>query len=388
MDFTLTPEQRVLRDTARRIARERFAPRAFSWDGFAWENAKVLAEAGLAGIAIPVADGGQGGTLLDAVLVLEAVSEVCPHSGDAVQATNFGAIRQVAAFGSERVKREVLAPLLRADALIGPGMSEPEAGSALTDLRTTATYDGGDVVLNGQKAWSSHGPELTHSVVWCRFGPRTRDIGCVVVPVDAPGFSRGPAERYMSGEYHAALYFDNCRVPRDYVLLDGDALARMLTIFGVERVGNAIRALSLGQAAFDYAVEHAKSREQFGRPLCEFQGLQWKFADMRMTLDAARLLAYRAVSNADQGAPDPAEASIAKCYANETAFTVANQAMQICGATGYSAPSPLEYYVRRTRGWMIAGGSTEMMRNRIAEAIFNRRFSQRCATATAPPQLG
>ncbi|MPZ61697.1 MAG: acyl-CoA dehydrogenase [Propionibacteriales bacterium] len=377
MDFDLTPEQRAIRDTARRLAEDRFADRAFTWDGFAWENARTLAEAGFTGIAVPEEDGGQGGTLLDAVLVMEAVSEVCPHSGDAVQATNFGAIRQVSTFGSERVKRELLPELLAGRALVGAGMSETEAGSGLTDLRTNARYDGGDVVLNGNKVWSSHGPDLTHSVVWCRFGPRTRDIGCVVVPVDAPGFTRGPGERYMSGERHAALYMDDCRVPRDHVLLDNDALRRMFTIFGVERVGNAVRALSLAQAAFDRAVEHARTREQFGRPLCEFQGLQWKFADMRMSLDAARLLIYRAVSNADQGAPNAAEAAIAKCYANEAAFEVANQALQICGASGYSASSPMEYYVRRIRGWMIAGGSTEMMRNRIAEEVFERRFSQR-----------
>ncbi|MPZ89669.1 MAG: acyl-CoA dehydrogenase [Nitriliruptorales bacterium] len=377
MDFSLTPEQQALQESARRLAEGRFAPRAFTWAGFPWENAKLLAETGLTGITIPVEDGGQGGSLMDAVLVMEAVSQVCPHSGDAVQATNFGAIRQVSAFGSGRVKRDVLPQLLAGEGLISAGMSEPEAGSALTDLRTTAEYDGDEVVLNGEKVWNSHGPEITHTVVWCRFGPRTRDIGCVVVPVDAPGFSRGPAETYMSGEQHAALAMNDCRVPRDYVLADHEALQRMFTIFGVERVGNAVRALSLGQAAFDRAVEHAKTREQFGRPLCEFQGLQWKFADMRMKLDAARLLIYRAVSNADRGAPSPTEASIAKCFANETGFEVANQALQVMGASGYSTAYPMEYLVRRTRGWMIAGGSTEMMRNRIAEAVFDRRFSQR-----------
>lgn len=377
MDFRLTPEHTALLESARGLAEARFAERAFTWDGFPWENAKVLAEHGFTGITIAEEDGGQGGSLMDAVLVMEAISQVCPSSGDAVQATNFGAIRQVAAFGSARVKEEVLPALLAGEALISAGMSEPEAGSALTQLRTTATYDGDEVVLDGQKLWNSHGPEITHSVVWCRFGPKTRDIGCIVVPVDAPGFSKGPSETYMSGEHHCALYLEGCRVPREYVLLESDALRRMFTIFGVERMGNAVRALSLGQAAFDRAVEHAKTREQFGRPLCEFQGLQWKFADMKMKLDAARLLVYRAVANADEGAPDPQEASIAKCYANETAFEVANQSLQMLGASGYSTEYPMEYYVRRTRGWMIAGGSTEMMRNRIAESIFDRRFSQR-----------
>lgn len=383
MDFRLTEEQMALRESARRLAVDRFAPKAFTWEGFPWPNARTLAESGLTGIAIPVEDGGQGGTLMDAVLVMEAVSEVCPHSGDAVQATNFGAIRQIAAFGNDRLKEEVLPLLLSGEGLVSAGMSEPEAGSALTDLRTTARYEGDEVVLNGQKVWNSHGPDITHTVIWCRFGPRTRDIGAVLVPVDAPGFTKGPAESYMSGEHHCALILDDCRVPRDHVLADEDALRRMFTIFGVERVGNAMRALALAQSAFDRAVEHVKVREQFGRPLCDFQGLQWRFADSRIKLDAARLLLYRAVANADAGAPDPTESAIAKCFANEAAFEVANQALQAFGAAGYSTAFPLEYLVRRIRGWMIAGGSVEMMRNRIAEDVFDRRFSQRPPKADA-----
>ena len=377
MDLSLSPEQQQLRQSASRLAESRFAQAAFTWDRFPFEHARVLAEHGFTGITIPVEDGGQGGTLFDAVIVLEAVSEVCPHSGDAVQATNFGGIRQLAAFGGERVKRDVLPRLLAGDGLISAGMSEPEAGSAVTSLRTTARYDGDAVVLEGHKVWGSHAPELSHSVIWARFGPRSRDIGCVVVPADTPGFRKGPVERYLSGEQHCALYLDTVRVPRDYVLADHDTLRRMFTVFGVERLGNAVRALALAQSAFDRAVEHAKQRRQFDRPLCEFQGLQWRFADMRMKLDAARLLIYRAVANAEGGIPDPTEASIAKCYTNEIALEVANEALQVFGAMGYSDESPMGYLMTRIRGWMIAGGSVEMMRNRIAEGIFERRFSQR-----------
>jgi alkylation response protein AidB-like acyl-CoA dehydrogenase len=377
VDFGFTVEQQALRDSARRLAEAKFADRAFRRDGFAWDSLKVLAEAGYTGLTLSEADGGQGATLLDAMIVMEAVSAVCPHSGDALQATNFGAIRQVAAYGSESLKKELLPPLLSGDALISAGMSEPDAGSALTDLRTQARYDGADVVINGGKIWNSHGPEVTHVVVWCRFGPKSKDIGAVVVPADRPGFRRGRTETYMSGERHAALYFDDCRVPRANVLTDHDGVKKMMTTFGIERMGNAIRAIALAQSAFDRAVEHAKTRSQFGRPLCEFQGIQWKFADMKVQLDAARLLAYRAVANADAGAPEPAEAAIAKLYANETAFRVANEALQIFGASGYTQGSPMEYIVRRTRGWMIAGGSVEMLRSRIAESVFDRRFSQR-----------
>ncbi|WP_028924651.1 acyl-CoA dehydrogenase family protein [Pseudonocardia acaciae] len=377
MDFTLTAEQRDLREAALRLARDHFARDAFRRDGYAWDSARTLAKAGFTGIMMSEEDGGQGGTLFDAVLVMEAVSQVCPHSGDAVQATNFGAIRQVSELASAELKREVLPGLLAGDALVAAGMSEPGAGSALTELRTTARYDGADVVLDGQKCWTTHGPELTHLVVWCRFGERNRDIGAVLVPADAPGFSRGATERYMSGEATCVTYLDGCRVPRRYVLADSGALRRLMTVFGVERTGNAVRALALAQLAFDKAVEHAGTREQFGRPLCEFQGLQWKFADMLVQLEAARLLIYRAAVDAGTGPPDPMNATMAKLYANEAAFKVANEALQVLGASGYSTQFPLEYIARRVRGWMIAGGSLEILRNRLAEGIFDRRFSQR-----------
>jgi alkylation response protein AidB-like acyl-CoA dehydrogenase len=367
MDFRITEEQQQLFESARRLAQKRFA----------FDHVRVLAEAGFTGITIPVEDGGQGGSLLDAVLVMEAVSQVSPAAGDAVQATNFGAIRQLATFAAPELKKTLVPRLLAGDGLITVGMSEPEAGSGLTDLRTSATLDDGHVVLNGEKSWNSNGPDATHVVVWCRFGPRTRDIGAVLVPADNPGFSKGKPERYMSGDRYCSLYMADCRVPIDHVLLRGDAFRRMMSVFGVERIGNAVRALSLAQSAFDRAVEHAQTREQFGRPLCEFQGVQWKFADMRMRLDAARLLIYRAVVSADQGTPDPAQATIAKCYANEAAWFVTNEALQVFGAAGFSTSLPVEHLLRKVRGWMIAGGSVEVLRNRIAEEVFDRRFSQR-----------
>ena len=223
MDFTFTSEQKAIQDVARTLAQERFAPKAFTWDGFPWENAKTLAQAGFTGITIPVSDGGQGGTLMDAVIVMEAVSQICPNSGDVVQATNFGAIRQVSAFGSERVKQDVLPALLAGDGLISAGMSESEAGSALTDLRTTARYDGDDVVLDGEKIWSSYAPEIT----------ALRDLGAVRAAKPRhrlrrrtcrrPGFLEGPAGdvhvgrapwRALPGRVPSASRVRPCRLRR------------------------------------------------------------------------------------------------------------------------------------------------------------------------------
>ncbi|MGJ9422453.1 acyl-CoA dehydrogenase family protein [Aeromicrobium sp. CF3.5] len=381
MDFDLNPEQTALVDSVSKLAEREFGARAYQRTEFAWDSLKTLAEHDLTGLTLPVEVGGQGASLLDAVLVMMAITKVCPHSADAFQASNFGAIRQVAKFGSDHVKEEVLPLFLNGDALVTAGMSEPDAGSALTDLRTSARIEGDEVVIDGQKCWNSHGPDATHSVVWCRFGPSSRDIGAVLVPFDAPGVTRGKRELHMSGESHCQLFFDGARVPREYVLAEKDALKNMLSIFGVERMGNASRALALAEFAYEQAVEHAKVRQAFGKDLCEFQGLQWKFADMRVKLDASRLLILRAVANADANTPDSTEAAIAKVHANQTAFDVANEAMQIFGASGYSQEFPLEYIVRRTRGWMIAGGSAEILKNTIAGAIFGRRFDQRAGAS-------
>lgn len=381
MDFALSPEQQLLRDSVRRIAQEQFGPKAFTWEEdhkYPWENAAILAQQGLTGITIPEKDGGQGGSLLDAVLVLEAVGEVCPHTADVVQASNFGAIKVLSEFGSPALKQRVLPDLLAGRAIITAAMTEPEAGSGLTNLSTTATVDGDEVVLNGAKIFNSNGPHASYYLVWARFGPRTSDIGTVLVEDTRPGFSRGKPETFMSGELHCALYFDDCRVPKENVLLERDGFRRQMEIFNVERLGNTTRSLALAQQAFDRAVRHALERKQFDRPLAEFQGIQWKVAEMKMKLDAARLLLYRAVSELDEhGHPLPINAAMAKAYTNQIAFEVASDALQIFGGYGYSTEYPLEYIFRRVRGWMIAGGSIEMMKNKVAEEVFGRRFSQR-----------
>ncbi len=181
----------------------------------------------------------------------------------------------------------------------------------------------------------------------------------------------------MSGEEWSQLYFDDVYVGPENVVLGEGGFRAQIAGFNVERIGNTSRALALGRHAYEIARQHAMTRTQFGRPLCEFQGLQWKFADMKMNLDAGQLLLYRAAANADSGFPSAEETSIAKAFCNRVGFEIASEAMQILGGAGYSQDNLVEYCFRRTRGWMIAGGSPEMMKNRIAESIFERRFSQR-----------
>jgi hypothetical protein len=181
----------------------------------------------------------------------------------------------------------------------------------------------------------------------------------------------------MNGEQWSQLYFENCRVPKANLLLGPGGFKKQISGFNVERLGNASRSLALGRHAFNLAREHALIRKQFGRELCDFQGIQWKFADMAMKLEQAQLMLYRAALEGEHGLPSAQSTAMAKLACNLAGWEVANDAMQVMGAMGFSQESLVEYCVRRTRGWMIAGGSVEMLKNRIAEGIFGRTFPQR-----------
>ena len=380
MEFDLTAEQKAFRDSVLDFARRELAQgalaRAHSSD-YPWDVAARLAELGLIGITVDEADGGGGGMLMDAVLAIEQIATVCPRSADVVQAGNFGALRVLAQFGTPDQKQRYLKPLLRGEGLICVAMTEPDAGSAITDLTTTATPEGSGFRINGSKIFTTHGLHASVFLVYVRFGPGVAGIGSVLIERGAEGFSFGAPARFLGGEDWNPLFFDDVYVPADNVLLGPGGFKNQMSGFNVERIGNSARSLALGRYAYDLARDHALTRHQFGRQLAEFQGLQWKFADMKIKLDAAQLLLYRAAVNADNGFPSAEETAIAKVMCNRVGFEVANEALQVMGGMGYSDETLVEYCVRRTRGWMIAGGTIEMLLNRIAESIFGRRFSQR-----------
>ena len=357
MDFRFTSEQEQFRDSVRRFAEKELAPgareRAHAAE-YPWDVARQMARQGLLGITIAEADGGQGGSLIDAVIAIETVAASCPRSADVVQAGNFGAIRVLAV-----------------------GMTEPEAGSAVTDLKTSATPDGAGWRINGSKVFTTHSAYADVYLAYVRFGPGVGGIGSVLIEREAPGVKRGNPSQFMSGEEWAQLYFEDVYVPPERVLLGAGGFKKQIAGFNVERIGNTARSLALGRYAYEQARQWALQRKQFGRLLCEFQGLQWKFAEMKMKLDAGQLLLYRAAANADRGFPSAEETAVAKAFCNQAGFEVANEALQVMGGMGYSRESLVEYCVRRCRGWMIAGGSIEILKNRIAEAVFERSFSQR-----------
>jgi len=380
MDFRFTPEQEAFNDSVRRFAAKHLAAgardRAHAPE-YPWDVARLMAGQGLLGITIAPADGGQGGTLIDAVIAIEAVAESCPRSADVVQAGSFGPIRVLAEYGSPAQKARYLARLLAGEGVISVGMTEPEAGSAVTDLATTATPDGDGFRINGSKVFTTHAPYADVILAYVRFGPGVDGIGSVLVDTQASGVKLGKRARFMSGEEWAQIYFEDVLVPADMVVLGPGGFRKQMAGFNVERIGNAARSLALGRYAFERAREWALQRKQFGRLLAEFQGLQWKFAEMKMKLDAGQLLLYRAAANADRGFPSAEETAIAKAFCNQAGFEVANEALQVMGGLGYTQEELVEYCVRRCRGWMIAGGSIEILKNRIAEGVFGRAFAQR-----------
>ena len=380
MDFRFTPEQEQFRDSVRRFAQKHLKAGALERAHAAeypWEVAKLMAGQGLLGITAAHADGGQGGTLMDAVIAIETVAEVCPRSADVVQAGNFGAIRVLAEYGTPAQKEKYLKRLLSGEAVISVGMTEPEAGSAVTDLTTSATPDGEGYRVNGSKVFTTHSAYAEVYLAYVRFGPGVGGIGSVLIDTKAPGVRFGQRSKFMSGEDWAQVYFEDVRVPPEMVVLKEGGFKKQIAGFNVERIGNTARSLALGRYAYEEARQWAMQRKQFGRLLREFQGLQWKFADMKVKLDAGQLLLYRAAANADRGFPSAEETAIAKAFCNQAGFEVASEALQVMGGLGYSQESLVEYCMRRCRGWMIAGGSIEILKNRIAEAVFERSFSQR-----------
>lgn len=384
MNFSLTEDQHILAESVRGFAMKHLADGAIERahdDAFPWKVAGLLAEQGLLGITISEEDGGQGGKLLDAIIAIEQVAAACPKSADIVQAGNFGPIRTFAEYATPMQKARWLPDLLAGKSLISLAMSEPEAGSAATELRTIARTDGDGYVVNGTKVFGTHSSDANLFLVYVRYGPGLDGIGSIMIERGTPGFHVGEPTRFMSGERWSQLYFEDCRVSAENVLLGPGGFKKQISAFNVERLGNSARSLAVGRYAFEKAKSYATERRQFGRPLCEFQGLQWKFADMAVKLDAAQLLLYRAAINADSGIPSAHNTAVAKLACNQAGYDVANESIQIMGGMGYSQETLVEYCMRRARGWMIAGGSIEMLKNRIAEGIFERRFSQRPTAA-------
>ena len=385
MDFRLTPEQSELKDSVRRYAVERLTPVAEEIEKTGDPPSRDLihefAEMGYLGINIPEAYGGLGLGNLEALIVIEEVARVSAAVAFPIFESCVGPVRAIERFAGEALKNEVVPAVCRGDAVVAIAMSEPNAGSALTDLTTRAEIAGDEIVVEGTKRWCSGGGHADGYVVYARMSdePGAQGIGAVYVPKGAEGMSFGEQEQLMGfrGVPSSDIYFDGVRVPIGNLVVPAGGFKKLMSAFDLERCGNATMALAQASGALADAIDYVQERKQFGKPIVDFQGVQLKLAEMQMQVEAARLLIYRAAVNADQGMPSILDSSVAKCYANEIARSVTGNAVQLLGGYGYSREYPMERRMRDGWGWGIAGGSIDIQKINIASALIGRRFDQR-----------
>ncbi|HSE77793.1 MAG TPA: 3-sulfinopropanoyl-CoA desulfinase [Alphaproteobacteria bacterium] len=393
MDEGLTQDQLDIRARARALALRVMAPAAAEIDrseAYPWGHVAALREAGFMGMTIPQRYGGQGRSYLDAVLVIEEMAKYCGVSARIVVEANMGAIGAIMAYGREDQKRRAAELVLGGDK---PAIciTEPAAGSAATEMTTRADRKRGGYVLNGRKHWITGGGVSRLHLIFARvFDERGAEqgIGGFIVERDpetgAPkGLVIGRREPAMGlrGIPETEIIFDNLEAAESALLVPPRGLAHgfgdLMDAYNGQRVGAATVALGLAQGAYDKALAYAKSREQFGRPIAEFQGLQWLLADMSIALAAARALVWRAARSAPpDGFPDQLAAAQAKVLASETAIKVTNDALQVWGAAGYSRDNPMERYVRDARMFAIAGGTAQVLRTLVASQLLGQKLPQ------------
>jgi butyryl-CoA dehydrogenase len=385
MDFQLAEEQRIFKKMVHDFADQRMAPLVKAWDEQgAFIDRKILSqytEMGLLGISLPEQYGGAGLSAFEAILAIEELARVSPIAAGPVFETSVGPIRVVEQFGTEEQKLRFLPPSCTGEKMMAVAMTEPGAGSALTDLTTRAVLKGDHYVLNGQKRFISGGGHSELYMVYVRMSATKghRGIGGIVVEQDSPGLSFGKQEVFMGlhGMPSCDLIFEDCLVPKENLVIPEGGFAKLMQAFDVERCGNATQSLGIAWGALEAAKKYSQERTAFGKPICEFQAIQFLLADMAMKVEAARLLIYRAVTNAGKGFPSVFESSVAKCFSNEMAKEVTDMAMQVFGGYGYSKEYPIERMLRDSRGWPLAGGTVQMQRINIAGSMLGRRFSQR-----------
>ncbi len=385
MDFRLNKEQTMLIQSLREMGkREKFDELAAQIDATAEFPHHLLtkyADMGLLGMVLPSEFGGEGESSLTAILAIEELAKFSPMIAAPLFESNVGPVRVIALFGTEEQKRRILPGVCKGEHSVSVCMTEPESGSDLTALSTHLTEDGDGYVLNGRKVFITGGGEASHYLVYARFGDIKgyKGIGAVIVEKGAPGFTFGKQEVFMGlrGMPSCDLFFDEVKIPKENVVIRNGEFGNLMLTFDIERCGNAAMCLGIAGGALEAARKYASERTAFNRPICEFQDIQFMTADMAMKLDAARLLVYRAASNAGQGLPSIYEASMAKCFANEMVKEVTDKAMLVFGGYGYSTEFPIERMLRDSRAWGIAGGTLQMLRITMASVLFGRRFDQR-----------
>jgi len=340
-----------------------------------------FSDMGLLGMALSTEYGGGGLPSLTAVLAIEELAKYSPVIAMPVFEANVGPVRVIDMFGTEEQKSSIIPKVCKGEYSVSVGMTEPNAGSDLTSLSTKAVDKGDHFILNGRKTFISGGGEASHYLVYTRFGDVSgyKGIGAVILEKGTPGFSFGKQEALMGlrGMPSCDLIFEEVKIPKENVIIKQGDFKNLMLTFDIERCGNAAMCLGIAGGAIEAAKRYALQREAFGRPICEFQAIQFLIVEMAMKVDAARLLVYRAATGAGKGLPSIYEASLGKCFANEMVVEVTNKAMEVFGGYGYSKEFPIERMLRDGRAWGIAGGTLQMLKITIASLLFGRRFDQR-----------
>ncbi len=385
MDFQLTEAQRLIQETARRIARERVAPRAAEIDEsgeYPHDIFEAFREVGLLGLTIPQAYGGSEAGTLPLALAVEEVAKYCCASGLMLLLSALPT-HPILLGGTEQQKQAWVSRSARGEAKGAFCLTEPNAGSDASAIESRATRDGDDYILNGEKVYISGGTVADFVVAFAKTAADgARGIAGFIVPTDSPGFSVARTDRKMGvrGVPTANIVFDNVRVPED--MLVGEEEGRgfnhaLLTLNTLRPVVGA-RGVGLAEGALSYALEFARERQAFGAPISELQAIQFMFADMAIEIEAARLLVYQGAWRVDQGKykrEDAALLSIAKTYASEMAVRVSSEAIQVLGAQGYMMDHPLERHYRDARQLMIVEGTSQIQRVVIARALLERELA-------------
>ena len=386
--FTLSPTQEALRLRARDFA-ERFArPVAADTDRteqYPWGTVEEMVSEKLMGMSIPKEYGGQGASYLEVAVVVEELARCCGVTGRIMVEGNMGAIGAIMRYGSEEQKQSAVALVLNGDK---PAIciTEPNAGSAATAMTTRAVADGDDYVINGTKHWITGGGVSKLHLIFAKLEHQGKDtIAGFIAFQGERGLIVGQREPAMGlrGIPETEIHLDNLRVPRDRLLVDDQdepvGFSRLMHAYNAQRVGAAAVSLGVAQGAFDEAIAYVRKREQFGRPVAEFQGIQWMIADMATQLDASRMLLWRAAQSAEisrTGFPDPLLAAQAKLFISESAVRITNDALQLHGAMGYSRNLPVERMVRDARMFTIGGGTAQMLRNLVAGKVLGIKTPQ------------
>ncbi len=384
--FELTETQKQLQATAREFAKNEIAPRAAEVDRteqYPWENVKQLTKQGFMGMTVPQEYGGPGMTYLDVLLVIEEIAKVCGVSARIVVEANMGAVGAVMKYGSETQKKLAAEHVLSGDK---PAIciTEPGAGSAASEMSTRADHKGDHYILNGTKHWITGGGVSKFHLIFARVfeNEEPQGIAGFIALSGTDGLKVGTREPAMGlrGIPETQIICEDLEVPEEMALIPPEGLQRgfagLMNAYNGQRVGAGTVALGIAAGAYELALEYSQQREQFGRPICEFQGLQWMLADMHTQLEAARLLLRKAACSGKKGFPDMLEAAQAKIFASEMAIKVTNDALQIFGSAGYSRNLPLERMARDSRMFTIGGGTAQILRTVVASALLERKLPQ------------